>query len=220
MVVRFGWGSGNWTLSLTLARQELCLSLLPLLPFPRIKRLVLLCCGPTMRFCCTKCLSNLAVVVWMRNIPHRLLYQNTRSPVGGALWGVYGHFTRYSLAGGKYIIRGRLWKFIALINFLSPAPLFSRWSSLLPVSAAMPPLLPLWTVALMVFVTGTNTMPNPSWIKTFKVLSQKKSFPFVRGSSLALTTRTESSLAHPSSPKHYAPRCSLDASNQIAPNTT
>lgn len=39
-----------------------------------------------------------SVVVWMKNTFHRFIYSSTWSPVGGADWGHYGAFKRWSLA--------------------------------------------------------------------------------------------------------------------------
>lgn len=35
-------------------------------------------------------LLEVTVVVWMKNVPNRLLYLNTRSSAGGCVWGGYG----------------------------------------------------------------------------------------------------------------------------------
>lgn len=40
------------------------------------------------------------VMVWLRNVSHRFMHLNTCSPTGGPVWGDYGTFMRWSLAGG------------------------------------------------------------------------------------------------------------------------
>lgn len=52
-----------------------------------------------------------SMVVWMRNVPHRLLYLNI-----GAVWGGYGAFRGWSLYEGSTPY-GQLWEFMDFSDF-------------------------------------------------------------------------------------------------------
>lgn len=77
-----------------------------------------------------------SAVDWMRNVPHRLNFLNTWSPVDGAVWGGYRTLRMGSLAGGSMPLAVGVY---SLTSF--PAVLLTVWDwgviSQLPVPDTM-----------------------------------------------------------------------------------
>ena len=63
--------------------------------------------------------SHLNVVVWMETVPYRLVYLETWSLGGDAVWDCYGTLLLYSLCYWRnYVNGGRLWGFMIRLHFL------------------------------------------------------------------------------------------------------
>lgn len=70
--------------------------------------------------------SIVCVVVWVRNVLHRLMYLDIWCLVGVAVWGGYGTFRTWNLAGGM-LLRNWLWGLLASLHFLVALFLSCVW---------------------------------------------------------------------------------------------
>lgn len=90
-------------------------------------------------------LKSSCVIIWIRNLPHRLMYLNTWSPVGGTFFGTLWNvqFMESCWWSTSLGVSREHWEFIIVLHFWFPRSASCVWintwflSSLLP-----PPLLP------------------------------------------------------------------------------
>ena len=107
------------------------------------------CAGHELRSCGRG--AKHSVVVPMRNVPYRCIYLNTCFSVGSTVWGNYGTFRGWSLAGGRKSLEEGFTSFLPICLPISCSSSLcflcvdENVTSVLPASYGVPCLPTTWT---------------------------------------------------------------------------